>query len=248
MHGADADLGDRLQLVQIECVLPARLPPEADGALLKLIRCRVPAENRARFAGVQAGWGALAEVAGCVGQAGGWSTASETEAHVLGVWSDELAYSAFMAGPHDALAARHQGGGSYSELHTELADRVHEQPGTAGSFAAAVRACACGVMVMEHVEVRGALDARFMATERDLWGPAMCMTGQLLAAATGRLREGRNRFVRVSVWEGVAPYEAFVRGSGALRERCDAERVVKAERAVCVRLEAPWHVAGPGRE
>ncbi|MEU8516134.1 DUF4937 domain-containing protein [Kitasatospora sp. NPDC048722] len=94
---------------------------------IKWINCRVLPGGRADFAKAQCRWTAIADQPGPVGQVGGWEPGGEG-AHVLGVWADEEACTAFM------------------EVARGTALRVadcHLHPGRAEHFLAALRST-CG--------------------------------------------------------------------------------------------------------
>ncbi len=71
--------------------------------LVKWIECRVRSGSGERFMREQERWGALEALDGFVGQAGGWDLLEPDTACILGLWRDQAAYEAFMAGPHDHI-------------------------------------------------------------------------------------------------------------------------------------------------
>lgn len=100
--------------------------------LLKWISCTVP--DRDAFAAAQRGWGALSDLPGFLGQAGGWSRHTPGLAQIFGCWRDHAAYQAFMSGPHDRIAAGQAG--TYGTIQVRLFDALPiagRAPGFAGA-------------------------------------------------------------------------------------------------------------------
>lgn len=88
--------------------------------LIKWVRCVVT--DRAAFDRGQRGWGALATVPGFLGQWGGWSTREPAVAHVIARWRSAEDHAAFLAGPHDSLAAAQHG--TYTDIEVRFLDRA----------------------------------------------------------------------------------------------------------------------------
>ncbi|SFR28762.1 protein of unknown function [Lentzea waywayandensis] len=82
--------------------------------LIKWVRCEVT--DPAAFDRGQRGWGALAGLPGFLGQRGGWG--EQGIAHVVAFWRSADDHAAFLAGPHDALAAAQRG--TYGEIEVRL--------------------------------------------------------------------------------------------------------------------------------
>ncbi|WP_328459756.1 YdbC family protein [Actinoplanes sp. NBC_00393] len=75
--------------------------------LIKWVSCTTT--DPAAFATAQAGWNALRDLPGFLGQAGGWSQHEPGRAQIIGCWHDQAAYRAFMSGAHDRIAAGQAG-------------------------------------------------------------------------------------------------------------------------------------------
>lgn len=92
--------------------------------LIKWVRCRVV--DREAFSRGQEGWGELAAVPGFLGQCGGWSRGHPGIAHVFAWWRSAEDHEAFLAGPHDRLAAAQAG--SYRDIQVHLVERFAGVP------------------------------------------------------------------------------------------------------------------------
>ncbi|MFC2969438.1 DUF4937 domain-containing protein [Acidimangrovimonas pyrenivorans] len=88
--------------------------------LLKWITLRVPPAHRAGFATAQDGWRALASVPGFRWQVAGWAVDDPDRFGALALWESRPAYDAFMAGPHDGLAAGQVG--LYRDVESRLVE------------------------------------------------------------------------------------------------------------------------------
>ena len=89
--------------------------------LIKWVVCTVT--DRPGFSTGQSGWGELRDLPGFLGQSGGWSRTGPDRAEIVACWQDDASYQAFMAGPHDRLAAAQSG--TYDSIQVRLfeADR-----------------------------------------------------------------------------------------------------------------------------
>ncbi|SHN25684.1 protein of unknown function [Actinacidiphila paucisporea] len=74
---------------------------------MKWIRCGVL--DQAGFDRGQRRWAALRQQPGFHGQGGGFSRSQPGVVHLFAFWDARASYDAFMAGPHDALAATQAG-------------------------------------------------------------------------------------------------------------------------------------------
>ncbi|MBG0567611.1 YdbC family protein [Actinoplanes aureus] len=90
--------------------------------LIKWVTCTT--SDPAAFATGQSAWAGLRDLPGFLGQAGGWSRHEPGRAHIVAWWQDRASYQAFMAGPHDRLAAAQAG--AYDTIQVRLFDAPQE--------------------------------------------------------------------------------------------------------------------------
>ncbi|RLQ93187.1 DUF4937 domain-containing protein [Falsibacillus albus] len=69
--------------------------------LIKHITCFVDEESREAFSRSQDEWVQIQSVPGLMWQLGGWK--NEREAHIWGIWTDEVLYEDFMKKNHDTI-------------------------------------------------------------------------------------------------------------------------------------------------
>lgn len=92
--------------------------------LLKWITLQVPPRHRVAFSAAQDRWQALAAVPGFRWQVAGWTGDDPARFGALSFWDGAVAYRAFMAGPHDGLAAAQTG--LYADTEVRLVECLSE--------------------------------------------------------------------------------------------------------------------------
>jgi hypothetical protein len=160
--------------------------------LVKWIRCGVV--DQAGFDRGQRRWAALREQPGFHGQGGGWSRSQPGVAHLFSFWDGRSSYDAFMAGPHDAIAAPQDG--SYEMLAVRLfTHRLEVKVGFEARFADAdlLRVALC--------KVRPERFEHFSQMQQRVWNPAMAGSPGMLRGIFGQGQQGQaDDFLVLSMW------------------------------------------------
>lgn len=169
----------------------------APAGLLKLIRCRVAAADRAAFAAGQQVWRGLREVAGFRGQTGGWSLNDPDLALILGFWRDAEAHQAFLGREHDVLYAR---SGQQPIIRELTTDRFRRLEGTGGSRPIENQAGRGGgfLRVIEIHLLPGRLE-HLVAAQHAVWTPALEAAGGLAGGLWHHLDDPL-RVLALSLW------------------------------------------------
>jgi hypothetical protein len=162
-----------------------------DGAVLvKWIRCGVV--DRPGFDRGQRRWAALREQPGFRGQGGGWSRSQPGVAHLFAFWDGQHAYDAFMAGPHDGIAAGQEG--TFEMLAVRLFEhRLDVKVGFEPLFSDAdlLRVALC--------KVRPDRADHFTLMQQRVWNPAMAGSPGMLRGVFGQ--GAGNDFLVLSLWD-----------------------------------------------
>ncbi|MFD8081716.1 DUF4937 domain-containing protein [Kitasatospora sp. NPDC059722] len=217
---------------------------------IKWINCRVLPGGREDFADAQREWAAIADQPGLVGQVGGWEAGGE-RAHVLGVWADEKAYTAFMEVRHDeivtAASAERSGRrdgegpepGSWQVTSVTTGASVLDIPGeAAGLDDALARGTALRVA---DCHLHPGRAEHFLDAQRRVWNPAMAAAGGMLAGAVTRLAD--DRYLVATLWTDANAHQRYAeRDVPALRARADVAADVRALTGLALPLEADWQV------
>jgi heme-degrading monooxygenase HmoA len=191
--------------------------------LIKWVRCRVTGPSA--FGRGQEGWGALADVPGFLGQWGGWSEPGV--AHVVALWRSGDAHAAFLAGPHDRLAAAQAG--TFDGIDVRLFDRELEMDGPRDG----------AVVRLAHCHVHAGREEHFVRAQSEVWTPGMTAAG-MRGGVFGR---NAAEFLVVSWWPSAqehARYQADV--FPGLRAASRAVDDLSAIAGALVVLEPSWAV------
>jgi heme-degrading monooxygenase HmoA len=195
--------------------------------LIKWVRCRVT--DREAFTRGQEGWKALAEVPGFLGQCGGWSRTRAGVAHVFAWWRSEDDHAAFLAGPHDGLAAGQAG--SYGEIGVRLFEReliIGAGPGVGN------------VVRLAHCDVLAGREEHFVRAQSEVWNPGMEDAPGMLGGLFGR-RE--REFLVLTWWSSEQDHDRYQRERfPRLRKASGAADDLAAINGDLVVLEPTWTV------
>ena len=170
--------------------------------LVKWVRCGVL--DRPGFERGQHRWEAAREQPGFRGQGGGWSRSQPGVAHIFAFWEDQSAYDAFMAGPHDSLAAAQEG--TYELLAGRLFQhRLDVRIGFEPSFAGAdlLRVALC--------RVRPDRADHFTQMQQQVWNPAMAGSPGMLRGAVAQ--DGDGDFLVLSLWDSATERGKYREGA-----------------------------------
>ncbi|BBB00694.1 hypothetical protein RVR_7793 [Actinacidiphila reveromycinica] len=200
--------------------------------LVKWMRCGVV--DRPGFDRGQRRWAALRQQPGFLGQGGGWSRAQPGVAHIFGFWDGRGAYDAFMAGPHDGVAATQQG--TYEMLAVRLFEhRLDVKVGFEPFFADTdlLRVALCKVRP-ERVE-------HFTQMQERVWNPAMAGSPGMLRGAFGRGEA--DDFLVLSMWDSATEHGKYREGAvERLSERAGLDADVLSVAGDVVDVVQEWTV------
>jgi heme-degrading monooxygenase HmoA len=209
--------------------------------LLKWIRCTVPSRSRTEFSKAQEHWSALSDVAGFLGQVGGWSVARSPVACVLGLWRDREAYKSFMRDVHDAICDRSGQTQTYESIRVVLAQETINMPGSTTRLDKAV--AAAGFLRVTDCLVRPGRSTSFVESQRSVWVPGMKAAGGMLAGSFGAVDASDRGYLVASLWEDEASHARYVQHDLAgLRARAGVDADAKEVVGTLVRLEPGWRV------
>ncbi len=209
-------------------------------ALLKRIRCTVPADAASSFDDAQRRWSALAVEPGFVAQLGGWDRRSPGDAVIVGVWRSAEDYDAFMRGPHDAIADGQRA--SYTAIDVRCFQTLLDMPGTAPDPRAALDRAA--VLRLADCTVHADRTDHFREAQAEVWQPGMHEAGMLggwFAVAS----DEPTRFVVATLWPDLDTHERYARERlPGLRERAGVAEDLATIRGGLAPLERAWTVQG----
>ncbi|HEX8869648.1 MAG TPA: DUF4937 domain-containing protein [Lentzea sp.] len=191
--------------------------------LIKWVRCRVT--DASTFSRGQEGWRPLTDVPGFLGQWGGWSEPGV--AHVVALWRSPDDHTAFLAGPHDRLAAAQTG--TFDRIDVRLFDRELDMGGPRDG----------AVVRLAHCHVRAGREDHFVRAQSEVWTPGMTAAG-MRGGVFGR---NGSEFLVLSWWassEEHARYQADA--FPALRAASQAVDDLSAITGALVALEQSWTV------
>ncbi|MDX3095152.1 YdbC family protein [Streptomyces sp. ME01-24h] len=201
--------------------------------LVKWIRCGIV--DRAGFERGQRKWAKeLLGEPGFRGQGGGWSRSQPGVAHLFAFWEDRDYYDAFMAGPHDRLAAAQTG--TYESLGVKLFEhRLDVKVGFRPRFADG------DLLRLAHCKVRPERVEHFVLMQEKVWNPAMAGSPGMLR---GVFAQGAaSDFLVLSMWDSAAEHAKYRDGSLArLSERAELDADVLTVAGDHVDLEQAWSI------
>jgi Domain of unknown function (DUF4937 len=200
--------------------------------LVKWIRCGVV--DQAGFDQGQRRWAALRDQPGFRGQGGGWSRAQPGVAHLFAFWDGPRSYDAFMAGPHDAIAASQQG--TFEMLAVRMFERRLEvKVGFEPRFddTDLLRVALC--------KVRPERADHFTSVQERVWNPAMAGSPGMLRGVVGR--STGNDFLVLSMWDTATERGKYRDGAVArLSERAELDADVLSVAGDVVDVVQAWTV------
>jgi hypothetical protein len=211
------------------------VPPQRhyDGAVLvKWIRCGVL--DRAGFDRGQRGWAALRDQAGFRGQGGGWSRAQPGVVHLFAFWDTRAQYDAFMAGPHDGMAAAQDG--TYEMLAVRLFEqRLDVKIGFEPRFddTDLLRVALC--------KVRPDRVDHFTSMQERVWNPAMAGSPGMLRGVFGQ--GTGSDFLVLSMWNSATEHGKYREAAVArLSDRAELDSDVLSVAGDVVDVVQAWTV------
>ncbi|WP_225847390.1 YdbC family protein [Streptomyces sp. HPF1205] len=200
--------------------------------LVKWIRCGVL--DRARFDQGQRGWAALRSQPGFRGQGGGWSRAQPGVAHLFAFWDERGSYDAFMAGPHDGIAAAQEG--TFEMLAVRLFEhRLDVKVGFEPRFddVDLLRVALC--------KVRPDRIDHFTSMQERVWNPAMAGSPGMLRGVFGQ--GTGSDFLVLSMWDSATEHGKYREGSVArLSDRAELDSDVLSVAGDVVDVMQAWTV------
>ena len=201
--------------------------------LVKWIRCGVV--DRPGFDRGQRRWAALREQPGFRGQGGGWSRSQPGVAHLFAFWDDRRSYDAFMAGPHDGIAAGQNG--SFEMLGVRLFEhRLDVKVGFEPVFADAdlLRVALC--------KVRPDRVDHFTLMQQRVWNPAMAGSPGMLRGVFGQAA-GSADFLVLSLWDSGTEHGKYRDNAVArLSDRAELDADVLSVAGDVVDVVPSWSV------
>jgi hypothetical protein len=211
----------------------ASLQRHYDGAVLvKWIRCGVV--DRPGFDRGQRRWAALREQPGFRGQGGGWSRAQPGMAHFFAFWDERRSYDAFMAGPHDGIAAAQQG--TFEMLAVNLFEhRLDVKVGFEPQFTDTdlLRVALCKVRP-ERVD-------HFTQMQQRVWNPAMAGSPGMLRGVFGQ--GAGSDFLVLSMWDSATEHGKYREGAvSRLSDRAELDDDVLSVAGDVVDVVQAWTV------
>lgn len=199
---------------------------------MKWIRCGVV--DRAGFDRGQRRWAALGEQPGFRGQGGGWSRAQPGVAHLFAFWDGQRSYDAFMAGPHDGIAAAQHG--TFEMLAVRLFEhRLDVKVGFEPRFddTDLLRVALC--------KVRPDRVDHFTSAQERVWNPAMAGSPGMLRGVFGQ--GAGNDFLVLSMWNSATEHGKYREGAVArLSERAELDADVLSVAGDVVDVVQAWTV------
>ncbi|MEC3997570.1 YdbC family protein [Actinacidiphila sp. DG2A-62] len=200
--------------------------------LVKWIRCGVV--DRPGFDRAQRRWAALREQPGFCGQGGGWSRSQPGVAHLFGFWDGRRSYDAFMAGPHDGIAAGQEG--TFEMLGARLFEhRLDVKVGFQPLFADAdlLRVALC--------KVRPGHADHFTLMQQRVWNPAMAGSPGMLRGFFGQ--DSGDDFLVLSLWDTATEHGKYRETAvSRLSERAELDADVLSVAGDVVDVVGAWTV------
>ncbi|MFF7196681.1 MULTISPECIES: DUF4937 domain-containing protein [unclassified Streptomyces] len=200
--------------------------------LVKWMRCGVV--DQAGFDRGQRRWAALKDQPGFRGQGGGWSRAQPGMAHLFAFWDSRRSYDAFMAGPHDGIAASQ--GDTYEMLAVNLFEhRLDVKVGFEPTFADV------DVLRVALCKVRPDRVDHFTSMQQRVWNPAMAGSPGMLRGVFGQ--GPGNDFLVLSMWNSATERGKYREGAVTrLSERAELDTDVVSVAGDVVDVVQGWTV------
>ena len=202
--------------------------------LIKLIQCRVSEDQREPFGRGQAQWCVLSGCSGFCGQFGGWVIEDEGLAVIIGLWSDDDAYDAFMRDVHDRVFDDNGQRGTYESIDVSLWDSVLPIPGSASSISAGIGSA--GAVRLARCRVRPDRVDHFIEMQRTIWNPGMAAAGGMLTGLFSESSEREHEFLVCTLWQDLDAQRRYRHGTFA-----ELRRLAEVDRD-CVHVEG-WIVS-----
>ena len=178
---------------------PSSTPAITVSDCFKLIRCQVKEEHRDPFHQGQSAWQATSEISGCGGQIGGWSQINPSRALILGLWRDESAHRDFMSQDHDRIYQQSGQAPWIQRMETQLWRRVANLEEPCPLLAAHLAEVDFLRVVTAQLLPGAARREHFLATQPQLWAPAMKLAG-CLGFGVGEDPDDPLRLLLISLW------------------------------------------------
>lgn len=200
--------------------------------LVKWIRCGVV--DQAGFDRGQRSWAALRGQPGFRGQGGGWSRAQPGVVHLFAFWDGPDSYDAFMAGPHDGIAAAQ--GGTFEMLAVRIFERrldvkVGFEPRFDDTDLLRVALCKVRPERVDH----------FTLMQERVWNPAMAGSPGMLRGVFGQ--GTGSDFLVLSMWDSATEHGKYRDGAvSRLSERAELDSDVLSVAGDVVDVVQAWTV------
>jgi heme-degrading monooxygenase HmoA len=202
--------------------------------LIKWVSCTTT--DPAAFTTAQAGWNALRDLPGFLGQAGGWSRPDPGRAQIVGCWRDRAAYQAFMSGAHDRIAAGQAGTYDTIQVRVFPAGQDIGRPLPSGFAEAAL-------LRLAHCRVRPGHHPRFVRAQHTLWNPGMTAAPGFRSGAFAH--DPPDDHLVLTAWQTVADHDAYARDRfPILHRRSGVTDDLAAIAGDQILLDPAWTVTG----
>jgi heme-degrading monooxygenase HmoA len=207
--------------------------------LIKWIKAQVPLEKKHQFSLAQEKWADLKNLAGFLGQVGGWNMKNELEACVLGFWKDQESYENFMKNEHDAIFEKSNQSKTYDDISINFfysTVNIGEiAPTTVLDFAQILRVAEC--------DVREGKQDHFEMIQETVWNPGMSNCEGYLAGVFSKGQNIHTKYLVSSFWESADLHQKYVRTNlPLLREISKVEKDLVQLVGSTISIEDSWCV------
>jgi hypothetical protein len=202
--------------------------------LIKWIVAEVSGEKCESFSGAQRSRTALRVFKGFVGQVGGRVQQSAGRAVILECWRDTLSYDAFTQNQPDAPGANETAETLLGSVITTINER---DPSAIFAQATFLR--------VSDVSLQPDFSPIFMATQMQIWFPALASSPGMVGALLSRITGHKERFLLATFWRDAASCDIFrYEIYPALYDRAKPDVYIKQRTIYLVPLESDWTFVG----
>ena len=209
--------------------------------LINSIIAEVPGKDPETFSAAQRTGNGLETVPGFVAQTGGWADGTIVQAVFLEWWRDTSGYNRFRQMHPEAFPALPRG--DYSKISAYLANVImtvkERDPAKLLPDAAFLRLTDC--------TLKPRCSPIFMATQLQIWNPAMRSANGMLGAFVSRVDKGLDRFSIASFWKDRLCHERYEQEIfPAVYKQGRASDYLAEMSVYHVPLEKGWCILAPG--
>ncbi|SHE46290.1 protein of unknown function [Seinonella peptonophila] len=200
--------------------------------------CKVPISQRQAFSEAQANRIQDLQIAGLIGQLGGWNVEKSSEASILTCWKDQHSYEQNYHQYQSICVSQHL----VRYCSTQEYEKIIDIPGQVDEDFLAGPINEDSLMKISDIRVKTGQREQFMLVQQSVWNLSMSHAPGMLGGFFAEEQIDRDRFLVVTRWRGEMEYQAYEDHLQPKLLDWTYGTDVQQFHGRCIKLEQEWSV------